>query len=562
LVAGPVALNLANQVALAALGALALTVLMGAAGQISLGHAALLAAGGFTVGVLTQEVGAPAWVILPAAITAGAALGFVVGLPSLRLRGIYLALSTLALHFAVLYLASEYQTQRRLSTGIVLPDPAFGPLVVHDPRVWYVVLIGVLALAIALCRNLLGTRTGRAWLALRERDVAASSVGVDVARYKLLAFVVSAALTSFAGALGAYYQHFVAADGYTFFLTVQYLAMVLIGGSAQIAGAITGAAFVVLLPQAVTLALGALPVPPQFKLYTFALQYVLFGLLMAGFILFEPGGLTALWTRFRSHRNSAVRGSTPRLQAIVSPAPRHGLAVANLTVGFGAAAPAVKDLSLDVPRGAIVALLGANGAGKSTTLRAIGGLLPSEPARIASGRIVFDGVDLTGLPPHQVARAGVALVSERDKIFSTLTVEQNLALAPGARDQLVMSWFPALGARRTVRAGSLSGGERQMLALACALQARPRLLLVDELSLGLAPALVRSLMRIIDDVRRQLGLTVLLVEQNVTAALAVADYAYVLTNGVLTNHGPAPRLLGDPRLQSLYLSSPRVEVSA
>ncbi|HEY1298006.1 MAG TPA: branched-chain amino acid ABC transporter permease, partial [Chloroflexota bacterium] len=302
LVAGPVALNLANQVALAALGALALTVLMGAAGQISLGHAALLAAGGFTVGVLTQEVGAPAWVILPAAITAGAALGFVVGLPSLRLRGIYLALSTLALHFAVLYLASEYQTQRRLSTGIVLPDPAFGPLVVHDPRVWYVVLIGVLALAIALCRNLLGTRTGRAWLALRERDVAASSVGVDVARYKLLAFVVSAALTSFAGALGAYYQHFVAADGYTFFLTVQYLAMVLIGGSAQIAGAITGAAFVVLLPQAVTLALGALPVPPQFKLYTFALQYVLFGLLMAGFILFEPGGLTALWTRFRSHR--------------------------------------------------------------------------------------------------------------------------------------------------------------------------------------------------------------------------------------------------------------------
>ena len=123
LFAGPVALNLANQVALASIGALALTVLMGAAGDIRLGHAALLAAGGFTVGVLTQELNAPAWITLPAAVAIGASLGFIVGLPSLRLRGIYLALSTLALHFAVLYLASEYQTHRRLSTGIVPPDP-------------------------------------------------------------------------------------------------------------------------------------------------------------------------------------------------------------------------------------------------------------------------------------------------------------------------------------------------------------------------------------------------------------------------------------------------------
>jgi branched-chain amino acid transport system ATP-binding protein len=281
---------------------------------------------------------------------------------------------------------------------------------------------------------------------------------------------------------------------------------------------------------------------------------------MAAFIVFEPGGLTALWTKLRAHRKRAARRSHPRI--VGSPAPGQGLSVANLTVGYGAAAPAVKELSLEVPSGAIVALLGANGAGKSTTLRAIGGLLPSEPARIAGGRIVFDGVALTGLPPHRIARAGVALVPERDKIFSTLTVEQNLALAPGDGDARVMSLFPALAARRKVRAGSLSGGERQMLALACALQARPRLLLVDELSLGLAPTMVKSLMRVIGELRRQLGLSVVLVEQNAAAALAVADYAYVLTNGVVTRHGPAPRLLGDPQLHSLYLSSARAEVSA
>src|SRR5688500_6211457 len=147
-VAGPVGVQLANQIALAAIGALGLTLLTGTAGLLSLGSAALLGAGGFTVGILSQEVGAPIWVTLPAAVAVGALLGIVVGLPSLRLRGVYLAVSTLALHFVVTYLGSEYQSQRRLSSGIVIADPTLGPFTLSDPRAWFFVLVGLLALTV------------------------------------------------------------------------------------------------------------------------------------------------------------------------------------------------------------------------------------------------------------------------------------------------------------------------------------------------------------------------------------------------------------------------------
>jgi len=574
LVAGPFAVDLANQVALASIGALALNLLIGSAGLISLGHAALLGAGAFTVGILVQEVGATAWLTLPSAALVGAAIGIVVGLPSLRLKGLYLAVSTLALHFVVVFIGSEYQTQHRLATGIVVPDLALGPLVLSDPRAWYYLLVGTAAATALLCLNLLRTRTGRAWMALRDRDLAAAAVGVNLTAYKLLAFVISSALTSFAGALGAYYQHFVAIEAFSFFLTIQYIAMVLIGGVGSVAGAIVGAAFVVALPHGVNLALGTLPVPPQFKLYVFAVQYLLFGLLMAAFLLFEPGGLLQLWAR--AHRwGLALHARQPPPTCVPLPDGRAPavtrsteaaeraplLEVTDLTVVYGGLATAVERLSLVVPPGAIVALLGANGAGKTTTLRAISGFLPAEAARITTGAICFAGRTLNGLPPDHIARAGVVLVPERDKIFSTLTVEQNLAISgrhvPASRQAILRAaidtYFPILRERRRQLAGYLSGGERQQLALASALLCDPRLLLVDELSLGLAPTLVEQLMELLAALRRDLDLTVLLVEQNAVAALAVADYAYILATGRLVKEGTAAALLADPEVQELYL---------
>src|SRR5262245_52912451 len=165
--------------------------LTGFAGQISLGHAGLLAAGAFTVGILSKETGAGFWITIPAAAVTGGLLGFVFGLPSLRLRGLYLAVSTLALHFMVVYAAGEYETKRGFSTGIIVDPPRVFGYDIYDPRVWYFVLLVLLALVLWLVSNLLRFRTGKAWGAIRANDTVAEALGINIARYKLLAFIVS-----------------------------------------------------------------------------------------------------------------------------------------------------------------------------------------------------------------------------------------------------------------------------------------------------------------------------------------------------------------------------------
>ncbi len=301
LVAGPFALDLANQVLLAVVGAVALMLLSGFAGQISLGHAGLLAAGAFTTGVLYKELGAPFWVTVPASALVGGVLGVVFGLPSLRLKGLYLAISTLALHFIVVFLGAEYETRRGYSSGVIVDPPVIAGAALEDPRGWYLVLLITDAVVILFSLNLLRARTGRAWAAIRDRDVAAEALGVPVHRYKLLAFVISSVMTSLAGSLAAYYQGFVSVEAFSLFLAIQYVAMVIIGGLGSILGAVLGAAFVVLLPYAIEYALAVLPFADRLADQVFALNYASFGLAMILFLLFEPEGLVGIWRRLRDY---------------------------------------------------------------------------------------------------------------------------------------------------------------------------------------------------------------------------------------------------------------------
>jgi branched-chain amino acid transport system ATP-binding protein len=241
------------------------------------------------------------------------------------------------------------------------------------------------------------------------------------------------------------------------------------------------------------------------------------------------------------------------------------LELENLEVVYHHVATAIQGVSLRVPPRSIVALLGTNGAGKTTTLRAISGFLGADDAQIVGGRVLFLGEPVTGRPPHELARRGLVLVPERAKVFETLTVHDNLrALVAGRRgDQAaaqprvtldqVLHYFPVLAERRRQLAGYLSGGERQMLALATALLCQPRVLLVDELSLGLAPRVVESLMELVRRLRDELGLAVLLVEQNAGAALAVADHGYVMEHGRIVYDGSADRLLAHADVREFYL---------
>jgi branched-chain amino acid transport system permease protein len=293
--ASPFALDLANQVLLATVGAVALMLLTGYAGQISLGHAGLLAAGAYTTGILVKEFAAAWWVTLPAAALVGALLGVIFGLPSLRLRGLYLAVSTLALHFIVIYLGNEYETKRGFSTGVVIDSP------IADARAWYAVLFAAAAVAIVFSLNLLRTKTGRAWHAIRGKEAVAEALGVNIPAYKLLAFVVSATMTSMAGCLFAYYRSFVSAEAFSLFLTIQYVAMVIIGGMGSILGAVLGAVFVTLFPYAIESLVAAVPTPAAWANSLFAVNYAAFGLVMILFLLFEPAGLVGIWRRVQDY---------------------------------------------------------------------------------------------------------------------------------------------------------------------------------------------------------------------------------------------------------------------
>jgi len=221
---------------------------------------------------------------------------------------------------------------------------------------------------------------------------------------------------------------------------------------------------------------------------------------------------------------------------------------------------AVQGVSLEVPEGKIVALLGTNGAGKTTTLRAISGFIGLDDARVTEGAIHYRGVRIENRPPHQVTRLGVALVPERSKVFENLSVAENLETVvprPGvdrrALIDSVYALFPALVRLRAREAGYLSGGERQMLAIGSALVCAPELRLVDELSQGLAPIVVEELMAQLQRVQRELGTTVLLVEQNARVALEVADYGYVMENGRIVLDGPPERLRSHQDVQEFYL---------
>jgi branched-chain amino acid transport system ATP-binding protein len=238
------------------------------------------------------------------------------------------------------------------------------------------------------------------------------------------------------------------------------------------------------------------------------------------------------------------------------------LELSQVEVTYHRVITAVQGVSLSVARRQIVALLGTNGAGKTTTLRAISGFLGLDDARVTNGSVRYDGQPIENRPPHDIAARGIALVPERDKVFPNLTVAENLiANVPRGtgRAGLAYEFFPKLAELRAREAGYLSGGERQMLAIGAALACGPDLLLVDELSLGLAPLVVQELAERLREIRDRLGVTVLLVEQNATVALGIADWGYVMENGRVVLDGSPERLAGHQDVREFYLGQARGE---
>ena len=244
-----------------------------------------------------------------------------------------------------------------------------------------------------------------------------------------------------------------------------------------------------------------------------------------------------------------------------APAVESMLTLNNVEVIYDEVILVLRGLSLSVPQGSIVALLGSNGAGKSTTLKAISGLLPSERGEATDGTIVFDGQDITRMDPPDRVKAGMSLCMEGRHVFEHLTVAENLTAGAYARPRgktaenfdLVYSFFPKLADLQSRVAGYLSGGEQQMLAIGRALMANPRLLMLDEPSLGLAPILVKDIFERIKRLNEELGLTVLVIEQNARRALDIADHGYIMEQGRIVLEGPAADLKENPDVKEFYL---------
>ncbi|HEU4514484.1 MAG TPA: ABC transporter ATP-binding protein [Nocardioidaceae bacterium] len=257
---------------------------------------------------------------------------------------------------------------------------------------------------------------------------------------------------------------------------------------------------------------------------------------------------------------------TSSLQQSVAPGGKPGatpaglLTINNVEVIYDEVILVLRGLSLVVPEGKIVALLGSNGAGKSTTLKAVSGLLPSERGEVTDGSITFDGQDITRMDAADRVKAGLSLCMEGRHVFEHLSVHENLVAGAYSRGgassedfDLVYTYFPKLGDMRNRIAGYLSGGEQQMLAIGRALMAKPRLLMLDEPSLGLAPLLVQEIFGYIKNLNEEQGITVLVIEQNARRALEVADHGYILEQGRIVLEGPAAELTENPDVKEFYL---------
>jgi branched-chain amino acid transport system permease protein len=300
--ASPYWLNLANQIAIATTGALGLNILVGYTGQISMGQGAFMAVGAYSAGILTARMGIPFWASIPLAAVITAAVGLVFGLPSLRLKGLYLAIATLAAQQIVEWLVTHWTGLTGGTEALVVPAPTlFGQRMNTDFRFYWIALLAAAATALFVA-NLFRSRVGRAFVAIRDQDIAASALGVDVFRYKLYAFATSSFFVGLAGALVAHYRTIVTWERFTIETSILYLAMIIIGGLGSISGSFFGAAFILLLPAMInTIGRALQGVTPAFAAVLPAVQQAAFGLVIILFLVLEPQGLAKLWRNVKDY---------------------------------------------------------------------------------------------------------------------------------------------------------------------------------------------------------------------------------------------------------------------
>jgi branched-chain amino acid transport system permease protein len=584
-------LFLASTVVVYAIAAIGQDWLIGRAGQVSIGGAAFMGIGAFTTVATTGTPLGHFPIPLIIAALSGAVIGVVVGLPASRLGGLYLVLTTLALQFVFGFVAQEYQGNRL--GGIAAPSLSLFGWFLGGPRAMFVLFVVLLLAVVILLHNLYRYAPGNMWRAIRDDPLAAGTMGISVARWRMLAFVGSSAVTAIAGCLFAYLVDVVSYTTFTLDLGISLIVMVYVGGVGAPLGIIVGAALITYLPNLLTDLTNLSPAGSSTNTFlqnnAGTLESLVYGLLLVIVLLFEPEGLagiarrllalaerlvrrarstpaaapepagaasvTATTTAAAEARTPAAEGRTTTPVQVTEPGPQLPtradderaagalLSLRGLSIRYSNGGAGASDIDLDVPPGSITAIVGRNGAGKTSTLRGIAGFLPAERVRV-SGSVLWKGQEIVGSGPQRTGRLGISLVPERFKVFPSLTVTEHFRAGgiSGKREAECLEQFAGLRRFVNTKGGLLSGGERQLLAIALSVARHPQLLMVDELSLGLSPVATSSILDELSRAQREEQFAILLVDQAAGQISRFVDYYYLLEAGSIIGQGSAEEI--------------------